>query len=92
MPKIELIDQTYLNVDSLLTTFDNEWNPWTNPKEWMRRDEQLGHFTLAYVDRVANFGDEFSEKEQFVQRQAAYDAIIEAEPLTYTRVFEPTSK
>jgi len=86
---IELVDQMFVGVDSLLTTYDNEWNPWTHPKEWLRRDEQLGYNTLAYVDRIANFSDDFSEKQMFVERQMAYDSIIEALPLTYHRVFEP---
>lgn len=38
--------------DYVLTTFDNPWNPFTDFKQWLERDHDLGHYTL---EKMASF-------------------------------------
>lgn len=53
----------------LLTTIDNPFNPFTDYDEWLNYDLQMGYYTNAYVDRIANVSDELSDSD--------YDSVVE---------------
>lgn len=52
--------------DYMLTTIDNEWNPFTHFSEWYERDRALGYNTLGLLASFALSdyeNDENDEKE-----------------------------
>jgi len=61
-------------MQSMLTTTDNPFNPFTQWDEWKRFDEDKKYFTLNYLARIAKVSDELSEADY---NQAVDDAIDE---------------
>lgn len=61
----------------MLSTKDNPWNPWTHFTEWNAYDMQAGHFTLAYLARVAVSSDELSDADQDLAVEQAIAEIVE---------------
>jgi hypothetical protein len=45
---------------SMLTTIDNPFNPFTQFDEWNAFDTQQGYYTCAYLARIAKVSDELS--------------------------------
>ena len=49
--------------ETMITTIDNPWNPFTNWDEWYAYDEWHGYHTCSLVDRLMpNTNDAISEK------------------------------
>ena len=49
--------------ETMVTTIDNPWNPFTNWDEWYAYDEWHGYHTCSLVDRLMpNTNDAISEK------------------------------
>ena len=65
--------------DVLLTTKDNEFNPFTQYDDWKNFDENSKHYcTEAYVARVVGFLDEdISDTELAFELNRAFDEIIQ---------------
>lgn len=62
--------------ETLLTTTDNPYNPFTEFDQWAACDEQLGHYTLALLGRVCITSDELSELDQSRAIDHAMDEIV----------------
>ena len=62
------------NVQSMLTTTDNPYDPFTQFEMWNRWDEEMGYYTTNYLARVSTASGEMSEEEQ---REAHEDALQE---------------
>lgn len=62
------------NVQSMLTTTDNPYDPFTQFEMWNRWDEEMGYYTTNYYARVSSVSGEMSEEEQ---REAHEDTLQE---------------
>lgn len=60
--------------DSMLTTTDNPFDPFTEWEEWTAYDQAQGYHTSAYLARVVRSSDDLSESDQL---QAIEDGINE---------------
>jgi len=64
------------NVEYMLTTVDNPWNPFTHFDEWRTFDESAGYYTSAFLARVVRTSDDLSEADQAVAIEQAIDEIV----------------
>ena len=62
---------------SMLTTTDNPFNPFTHFDEWFAFDTQKGYHTCAYLARIAKTSDELSQEDEDLAIEAAIDEIVE---------------
>ena len=66
----------------MLTTIDNEFNPFDNFNSWLLRDIELKHFTCERLARIVKplISDEMSQPEIDVITEQAMDEIIKYDP------------
>ena len=62
--------------DSMLTTIDNPFNPFTQFDEWKVWDEQQGYYTCAYLARIVCTSNELSEADEAIAIENAIDEIV----------------
>jgi hypothetical protein len=63
-------------MDTMLSTYDNPFNPFTHYKEWDAYDRQLGYHTSALLARVAIVSDQLSEVDYALAVEQAIDEIV----------------
>jgi len=66
---------------SMLTTIDNPFNPFTQFDEWYAFDTDKGYHTCAYLARITKASDELSEPDEAQATEDAIDEIIKYNPL-----------
>lgn len=72
---------------TMLTTIDNPFNPWTQFDEWYAFDVDKNYNTCSYLARICETSSELSEEQQNQAIEQAIDEIIEINVLgIYTRV------
>lgn len=74
--------------DTMLTTYDNPFNPFTDFIAWWKRDLLLGHDCCGLLARTSNVNDAASDE---VNDKAVVDAmqtIVKNEPMIYKIVTE----
>lgn len=64
------------DVESMLTTVDNPFNPFTQFDEWYAFDTQAGHHTSAFLARIVRSSDEQSDADQSIAIEQAIDEIV----------------
>ena len=62
--------------ESMLTTVDNPFDPFTEFKPWYSFDLASGYHTLALLARIANTSQELSEADELLVNELAIDEII----------------
>jgi hypothetical protein len=62
--------------ESMLTTVDNPFNPFTQNDEWTAYDESKGHYTNCFLARVAKLSNELSPEDESIAIEAAIDEIV----------------
>ena len=62
--------------ETMLTTTDNPYNPFTQFDDWYAFDVQKGYYTCAYLARVAPESTEIGEREQALAIEGAIDDIV----------------
>jgi len=62
--------------DSMLTTLDNPYNPFTQFDEWYGYDSEKGYHTCNYLARIAKTSDDLSEEDESLAIEQAIDEII----------------
>ena len=67
--------------ESMLTTVDNPFNPFTQFDEWYAYDENAGYHTSAFLARIVHNSEELSEPDQSVAIEAAIDEVVEINSL-----------
>ena len=73
----EIIKETKMNSECMLTTFDNPYNPFVNFSEWFMFDSvEKGYNSCSRLARVANVTDDMSEVEYNREVERAIDEII----------------
>ena len=69
----------------MLTTVDNPYNPFTQWDLWYNFDEQTGHCSCGYLDRVSATSDGFTETETIRELNRAIDWIVNNDPTNIYR-------
>lgn len=75
--------------DSMLTTYDNPFNPFTEFELWWKRDLLLGHDCCGTLARTSNVSDVASDEVNDKVILDAMKAIVEEEPMIY-RIVMPS--
>lgn len=77
------------NRNSMLTTIDNPFNPFTQFDEWFAYDVAKGYHTCSYLARIVKTSDDLSDEEESIAIDEAIDEIIRLNVLgIYKRVYE----
>lgn len=63
-------------MESMLTTVDNPFSPFTQYDEWLAYDTRMGHHTNALLARIVVTSDELSETDQELAIEQAMDEIV----------------
>ena len=59
-----------------LTTIDNPYDPFEQFNDWFLFDVEKGYNSCAYLDRIAQTSDQFSDEENENEIERAIDEII----------------
>ena len=70
-------NESSINYECTLTTFDNPYDPFTDFKQWFLFDTEKGYGTSSYLARMVNIPDDASEAEERAEIERAIDRIIE---------------
>jgi len=62
--------------ESMLTTIDNPFDPFTQFDEWNTFDEENGYYTFSLLARIANASSELIEDDQDFAIEEAIDEIV----------------
>ena len=72
--------------DFMLTTYDNQFNPFTQFDAWFKEDHRLGHNCCELLALVAAPSDILSDELEEKNTIYAMDQIIKREPTIYRKV------
>lgn len=79
--------------NSMLTTTDNPFNPFTQWDEWLAFDTRMGYGTLNYLARVTTTSDSLSPADQAQAIELAIDEIVQMNILgIYEKVNRDTAR
>lgn len=62
--------------ESMLTTVDNPYNPFTQFDDWKAFDESKGYYTCEYLARIAKTSHELSEVDNSLAIEDAINEIL----------------
>lgn len=80
------------NGDTMLTTIDNPWNPFTDYDAWLVWDHEHGYDTNGYLARVAKVSFDLGEDEVDQSIGEAIDEIVQLNPNgKYTKAIRPAA-
>lgn len=65
-----------MDEESMLTTIDNPYNPFTQFDEWYAFDFQKGYHTPEYLARIAVVSDGLSPADQSLSIENAINEIV----------------
>lgn len=65
-----------MDVEHMLTTVDNPFNPFTHFDEWNTFDQTMGYHSTALLARVTVSSHSLSEADESVAIEAAIDEIV----------------
>lgn len=63
-------------IESMLTTIDNPWDPFTQWDLWLSYDMALGYNTSGFLARIVITSDELSESDQRLAHEMAINEIV----------------
>lgn len=73
--------------ESMLTTFDNPFDPFTQFDDWYQYDERSGYHSTSLLARIVQSSDELSDADQQLAYEQAIDEIVKENVLgVYTKV------
>lgn len=78
--------------ESMLTTVDNPYDPFTQYDEWRAYDEAHGYYTSEFLARIVRTSDEMSDTDQSVAIELAIDEIVQENVLGRYRKVTSTSQ
>lgn len=64
------------NEESMLTTIDNPWSPFSNYEEWYTWDHQAGYNTPSLLARIAKTSNDLSDPDFELAIEQAIDEIV----------------
>ena len=65
--------------ETMLTTFDNPFDPFEQFNEWFLFDVEKGYNTCSYLARIVKDSNELREQESNNATEQAIDEIIESD-------------
>ena len=65
-----------METETMLTTFDNPFDPFDEFVKWFLFDVDKGYNTCSYLARIARSSEEFSTIEEKQEMERAIDEII----------------
>ena len=74
--------------DSMLTTFDNPFNPFTEFDRWWKEDLLLGHNCCGLLANESNVSDIASDEVNDNAIIEAMERIVKREPMIYKIVYQ----
>lgn len=81
-----------MSQESMLTTIDNPFDPFTQFDEWFAFDESKGYHTSGYIARIVKTSDELSQQDEDIAIELAIDEIVNFNVLgIYKRVTREVS-
>ena len=85
-----------MTTETMLTTFDNPYDPFDEFNEWFMYDIGKGYYTCSLLARIAKYSDDFSTIEDKRETERAIDVIIDNDFLNIykkvTRTVENTEE
>ena len=76
-----------MDTETMLTTFDNPFDPFDDFIAWWMFDISQGYNSCGLLARIARSSDEFSSKEDKEETERAIESIIDNDFLNiYTKV------
>lgn len=63
-------------IESILTTFDNPYDPFDEFDKWLNFDLEKGYNCCGLIDRIARTSGQLSDKENALEINRAIDEII----------------
>lgn len=76
-----------MDVEHMLTTIDNPYNPFTSFDEWHTWDVAKGYDTASFLARIVVTSDDLSDADQSSAIESAIDEIIKENVLgIYKRI------
>lgn len=76
--------------ESMLTTIDNPWSPYTNYSEWYAWDHDHGYDTPGYLARIAKVSNDLSDADYELAITQAIDEIVQLNVNgLYTKAVQP---
>lgn len=78
------------NSDTMLTTSDNPFNPFTNWDEWFAWDYNQGYHTPEYLARIVRTSYDLSDADQDQAIDDAIDEILQENVLGIYKRIGPT--
>ena len=66
-----------MDTETMLTTFDNPFDPFDDFVSWFMFDVDRGYYTCNKLARIARYSEEFSTIEENMDRERAIDEIID---------------
>ena len=78
--------------DSMLTTFDNPFNPFTEFDRWWKEDLLLGHNCCGLLANESNVSDVASDEVNDKAIIEAMERIVKREPMIYKIVYQSDFK
>lgn len=78
--------------DSMLTTFDNPFNPFTEFDRWWKEDLLLGHDCCGLLANESNVSDVASDEVNDKAIIEAMERIVKREPMIYKIVYQSDFK
>lgn len=74
--------------DSMLTTFDNPFNPFVDFFRWWKEDLLLGHDCCGLLAKESNVSDVASDEVNDKAVVDAMERIVKNEPMIYKIVYK----
>ena len=65
-----------MDTETMLTTFDNPYDPFDDFDQWFMFDVTNGYDTCGKIARIARSSEEFSTIEEKLETERAIDEII----------------
>lgn len=65
-----------METETMLTTFDNPYDPFDDFDQWLMFDKTMGYNTCEKIARIARSSEEFSTAEDKAETERAIDEII----------------
>ncbi len=79
-------------VQSMLTTTDNPFSPFSQFDEWNQYDMMKGYYTLSYLARIVRTSSDLSQADQSLAIEQGIDEIVRENPLgLYRKVSQSDS-
>lgn len=81
-----------METETMLTTFDNPFDPFDEFVPWFLFDIEKGYYTCSRLARIARYSEEFSTIEEKLETERAIDEIIDNDFLCiYKKVTRSTA-